>query len=63
MMSGFAEGMLVLNEGWHYLTKPFIPSQLRALVRGLLFPEKSSRFSAVGVGPLPGPLHAFKLTH
>ena len=48
MMSGFAEGMLVLNEGWHFLAKPFIPSQLRALVSGLLFPEKSSRFSASG---------------
>jgi len=47
MMSGFTGGMLVLNEGWHFLTKPFIPSQLRALVSGLLFPEKSSRFSAV----------------
>ena len=46
MMSGFTEGMLVLNEGWHFLAKPFIPSQLRALVSGLLFPEKSSRFSA-----------------
>ena len=41
MMSGFADGMLVLNEGWHFLAKPFIPSQLRALVTGLLFPDKS----------------------
>ena len=48
MMSGFTGGMLVLNEGWHFLAKPFIPSQLRALVSGLLFPEKSSRFSASG---------------
>jgi len=40
MMSGFTGGMLVLNEGWHFLTKPFIPSQLRALVSGLLFREK-----------------------
>jgi CheY-like chemotaxis protein len=46
MMSGFTEGMLVLNEGWHFLAKPFIPSQLRALVSGLLFPEKSFRLSA-----------------
>jgi CheY-like chemotaxis protein len=46
MMSGFTGGMLVLNEGWHFLAKPFISSQLRALVSGLLFPEKSSRFSA-----------------
>jgi DNA-binding NtrC family response regulator len=45
MMSGFNGGMLVLNEGWHFLAKPFIPSQLRALVAGVLFPDKSSRFS------------------
>jgi two-component system cell cycle sensor histidine kinase/response regulator CckA len=45
MMSGFTGGMLVLNEGWHFLAKPFIPSQLRALISGLLFPEKGSRFS------------------
>ena len=28
LMSGFTEGMLVLNEGWHFLPKPFIASQL-----------------------------------
>jgi two-component system cell cycle sensor histidine kinase/response regulator CckA len=28
LMSGFTDGMLVLNEGWHFLPKPFIPSQL-----------------------------------
>jgi DNA-binding NtrC family response regulator len=36
LMSGFTGGMLVLNEGWHFLSKPFIPSQLRALIRGLI---------------------------
>lgn len=45
LMSGFPDGMLVLNEGWHYLTKPFIPSQLRTLIGGLVFPGKASRFS------------------
>ena len=45
MMSGFAGGMLVLNEGWHFLAKPFVSSQLRSLVTGLLFPDKS-RFRA-----------------
>jgi DNA-binding NtrC family response regulator len=34
MMSGFPEGMLVLNEGWHFLPKPFIASQMRTLVCG-----------------------------
>ena len=41
MMSGFTGGMLVLNEGWHFLAKPFVASQLSALVTGLLFPDKS----------------------
>jgi DNA-binding NtrC family response regulator len=36
MMSGFPGGMLILNEGWHFLAKPFIPSQLRALIGGLI---------------------------
>jgi DNA-binding response OmpR family regulator len=45
LMSGFTDGMLVLNEGWHFLAKPFVASQLRALVMGMLSPDKKSRFS------------------
>lgn len=45
LMSGFPEGLLVLNEGWHSLPKPFIASQLRALVSGLVLPERESRFT------------------
>ena len=45
LMSGYSGGMLVLNEGWHFLPKPFIPSQLRTLVAGLISPAKS-RFEA-----------------
>ena len=45
LMSGFDGGMLVLNEGWHFLPKPFIPSQLRTLVAGLISPG-TSRFTA-----------------
>ena len=45
LMSGYTGGMLVLNEGWHFLPKPFIPSQLRVLVGGLISPSKS-RFKA-----------------
>ena len=45
MMSGFTGGMLVLNEGWHFLAKPFVPSQLRALILGLVFPDRDSKFS------------------
>ena len=44
LMSGFPDGMLVLNEGWHFLAKPFVSSQLRALVSGLVYPEQDSRF-------------------
>lgn len=46
LMSGFPGGMLVLNEGWHFLAKPFIASQLRALVAGLVSPDMPGRFSA-----------------
>jgi DNA-binding NtrC family response regulator len=45
LMSGFPGGMLVLNEGWHFLAKPFVTSQLRALVAGLVSPEKKSKFA------------------
>jgi DNA-binding NtrC family response regulator len=44
MMSGFPEGMLVLNEGWHFLAKPFIASQLQTLITGLIAP--TARFTA-----------------
>ena len=44
LMSGFTGGMLVLNEGWHFLAKPFIPSQLRALIKGLIPSDEHSRF-------------------
>ena len=45
LMSGFPGGMLVLNEGWHFLAKPFVTSQLRALVAGLIFPDRKSKFA------------------
>jgi len=46
LMSGFDRGMLVLNAGWHFLAKPFIASQLRALITGLAFPDRrSAKFS------------------
>jgi two-component system cell cycle sensor histidine kinase/response regulator CckA len=48
LMSGFTGGMLVLNEGWHFLPKPFVASQLRALVIGLVAPERASKFAADG---------------
>jgi DNA-binding NtrC family response regulator len=42
LMSGSPGGMLVLNEGWHFLARPFIASQLRALITGLVFPHRRS---------------------
>jgi DNA-binding NtrC family response regulator len=45
LMSSFPDGMLVLNEGWHFLSKPFIPSQLRTLISGLALPDNPTRFS------------------
>jgi CheY-like chemotaxis protein len=46
LMSGYNEGMLVLNEGWHFLAKPFIQSQLRTLISGLVSPDLKSRYKA-----------------
>ena len=46
LMSGYPAGLLVLNEGWHFLPKPFIPSQLLTLIAGLIAPPKQSRFVA-----------------
>src|ERR1700722_16674704 len=45
LMSGFPGGILVLNEGWHFLAKPFVTSQLRALVVGLVSPDRKSKFA------------------
>lgn len=45
LMSGFPEGMLVLNEGWHFMANPFVASQLCALILGLIYPAHKSRYS------------------
>jgi CheY-like chemotaxis protein len=45
LMSGFQGGTLILNEGWHFLPKPFVASRLRALVTGLVSPDAKSKFS------------------
>jgi DNA-binding NtrC family response regulator len=44
LMSGYSSGML--NEEWRFLPKPFITSQLRALIVALVSPDKPSRFAA-----------------
>ena len=39
LMSECRGGTLVLNEGWHFLPKPFVASQLNALILTLITPE------------------------
>jgi len=39
LMSEFSGGTLILNEGWHFLPKPFVQSQLNALILTLISPE------------------------
>jgi len=48
LMSGYTSGMLVLNESWHFLHKPFIPAQLLTLVSKILsesFPSEDPGFN------------------
>lgn len=56
LMSDFRGGLLILNEGWHFLPKPFVSSQLTALVMTMICPEKVSRFKSGGVSSFE---HAF----
>ena len=40
LMSGFADGaMLVLNHGWHFIAKPFLPTALLARMNDVLHSE------------------------
>jgi DNA-binding NtrC family response regulator len=48
LMSGYTSGMLVLNDAWHFLHKPFIPSQLLTLISKILsesFPNEEPGFN------------------
>ena len=38
LMSECRGGTLILNEGWHFLPKPFVASQLNALILTLISP-------------------------
>ncbi len=40
LMSCLTDGVLALNEGWRFLAKPFIPSQLLTMIAGLVCPVK-----------------------
>ena len=46
VMSALPQDMQGHNYGWHFLTRPFMASQLRALVAGLVFPDAKSRYAA-----------------
>ena len=41
LMIDFNGGTLILNEGWHFLPKPFVQSQLSALILTLISPADS----------------------
>ena len=46
LMSGFNNGEILLpNQGWHFIPKPFKPSQLTALINSLISSSKS-KFTA-----------------
>jgi CheY-like chemotaxis protein len=45
LMSDFPTGTLVLNDGWHFLPKPFVFSQLSALMTTLAEPHKAPFFA------------------
>ena len=39
LMSGYSEGMLILNYGWYFIQKPFVPTALMGRVNDLLQSE------------------------
>lgn len=39
LMSGLDRGMLALKDKWHFVAKPFIPSQLRTLIGRIISPD------------------------
>ena len=50
LMSECRGGTLVLNDGWHFLPKPFVTSQLNALIMLLLTPtDMVSKYQRPGI--------------
>jgi len=47
LMSRFPSGLLVLNEGWHFMPEPFIESQMRTLITSLIAPTSKYSMAAV----------------
>lgn len=48
LMSGYTRELLTLNEGWHFLEKPFPPQELKSLVASLIPHLDNSRSMADG---------------
>jgi DNA-binding response OmpR family regulator len=36
LISGYTQGVLILDEGWHFLKKPFLPDSIIAKVQNIL---------------------------
>lgn len=47
LMSGMASGMLLLNEGWQFLPKPFMSNLLKERIQHLLL-EQATRLESGG---------------
>jgi DNA-binding response OmpR family regulator len=40
LISALPSGMLVLDQGWHFMPKPFLPNMLRAKIRTIFGEDK-----------------------
>ena len=50
LMSGMASGMLLLNQGWQFLPKPFMASLLKGRIRHLLLEQSGNTKSGDATG-------------
>jgi DNA-binding response OmpR family regulator len=50
LMSGMMSGMLLLNEGWQFLPKPFMSNLLKERIQHLLLDETARPDSAASPG-------------
>jgi DNA-binding NtrC family response regulator len=50
LMSGLAAGMLLLNENWEFLPKPFMSNLLKERIQHLLLEQSASRESGGSPG-------------
>lgn len=50
LMSGMVSGMLLLNEGWQFLPKPFMANLLKERIRDLLLGQSANAESGDATG-------------